>query len=371
MILQVLFDDQFGNYAIEQFRDYRDRTRIILITSGSLPQRIHDIPQQDIVVYESPEYKELITHLSDYRAVLMHGLFSHIQYDIIRHLPKDTKLAWVLWGAEIYSSDNRSMFRLAPVTRIVSTIKQYKNSLCNVHDAASKVPMDILKRVNYMLGSSLEIYEEAKTYIGNPKMKHLMYSYFTVERMIGEELLNQNVNGDNILLGNSAAVENNHLDIMLRLKRVGLPKNARLITPLSYSTPWVKVLINKVGRILFRKQFYPLLNFIPREQYNQLVQSCSVFIANHHNPNAFGNVLTSLWLGARVYVSKYNVQTKFLQRLGLHVNIIESDLTRRNLNLYKPLTDKERDENRLIIRNIYGADQMRKNIQYIIDVIDE
>lgn len=370
MILQVIFDDQFGNYAIEQFRDYRDRTRIILITSGSYPQRIHDIPQQDIVVYNSSEYKELIAHLSDYRAVLMHGLFSYIQYDIIRHLPKETKLAWVMWGGEIYYPENASLFRLAPITRFAYTIKQLKNRLCGEQDCATKVPIDILRRVDYMLGSSLELYEEAKSYIGNPNMQHLMYSYFTLERLIGEDSLDKTVNGENILLGNSAAVENNHFDILLHLKRVGLPKNVQLITPLSYSTPWVKIWANKMGKILFGNQFYPILSFIPRPEYNKLVQSCSVFIANHHNPNAFGNVLTSLWLGARVYVSNLNVQTQFLQRLGLHANSIETDLNKKNPNLYKPLSDKERDENRTIIRQIYGSEQMRKNIANIVSALD-
>ena len=370
MILQVIFDDQFGNYAIEQFRDYRDRTRILLITSGSYPQRIHDIPQQDIVVYNSSEYKELIAHLSDYRAVLMHGLFSYIQYDIIRHLPKETKLAWVMWGGEIYYPENKSLFRLAPITRMAYKIKQYKNNLCNIRDLSTKVPVDILRRVDYMLGSSLELYDVVREFTGNMNMQHLMYSYFTLESLIGEDSLDKTVIGNNILLGNSAAVENNHFDILLHLRRVGLPKNTRLITPLSYSTPWVKIWVNKMAKILFGHKFYPLLSFIPRSEYNKLVQSCSVFIANHHNPNAFGNVLTSLWLGARVYTSEHNVQTKFLRRLGLHVSIIETDLNKKNPNLYKPLSDKERDENRTIIRKMYGREQMKKNIENIVVTLD-
>jgi hypothetical protein len=109
---------------------------------------------------------------------------------------------------------------------------------------------------------------------------------------------------------------------------------------------------------------------MPRTDYNKLVQSCSVFIANHHRPNAFGNTLTALWLGARVYVSKDNIQTEFLQRLGLHVNIIEKDLNKNNPNLFTPLSENEREDNRRIIRKIYGKGQMTENINTLIDMLN-
>ena len=371
MILQVIFDDQFGDYVIDQFQDYRDQTRIVLVTSGAMAlEYVHKILRNDVILYGSPEYKELIANLKDYKAVIMHGLFSFIQYDIVYHLPEETKLAWVLWGSEIYSRRDTVWSHLAPLTKFLVRVKKCKDTLTGKHGTAIEVPIDILRRVDYMLGSSMELYEEAKAYIGNPKMRHLQYFYFTLEHLIDAGMLDKRVNGHNILLGNSAAPENNHLEIMMRLKYLGIPKDSKLITPLSYCDIWIKNMVSKVGRYLFGNQCYPLLEYMPRSEYNKLVQSCSVFITNHHRPNAFGNTLTALWLGARVYASKYNVQTKFLQRLGLHVNIIETDLTRRNPNKYEPLTDKEREENRAIIRSRYGMNQMEKNIRNIVDTLN-
>ena len=371
MILQVIFDDQFGDYVIDQFRDYRDKNRIVLVSSATEGiEYVHKISMNDVIVYGSREYKELVVHLSDYNAVIVHGLFSRIQFDIIRHLPNETKLAWVLWGAEIYSRKDTILSHLAPITKFLFRVKQYKDAKTRQHRVAMEVPLEILKRVDYLLGSSLELFEDAKAYIGNPKMKHLQYSYFTLEHLIGADMLDAKVNGHNILLGNSATPDNNHLDVMLLLKRVGVPKWAKIITPLSYNALWIKRMVTKVGRFLYQGQFYPLLEYMPRADYNKLVQSCSVFIANHHRPNAFGNTLTALWLGARVYVSKDNVQTKFLQRLGLHVNIIEKDLNKKNPNLFTPLSEYEREDNRRVIMEIYGRDQMRKNIQYIIDILN-
>lgn len=371
MILQVIFDDQFGDYVIDQFRDYRDQTRVVLVTSVAVAlEYVHKISQNDVIVYGSPEYKELIANLKNYKAVIMHGLFSYIQYDIIRHLPQGTKLAWVLWGTEIYSRKDTVLSHLAPITKFLVRVKQYKDYCVGEQRVLEEVPLDILKRVDYMLGSSMEIYEDAKAYIGNPNMKHLQYSYFTLERLIGEDLINKTVNGNNILLGNSATPENNHMEIMMRLKYIGIPQDSRLIIPLSYNTLWIKNMVVKIGRYLFGNQCFPLLEYMPRTEYNQLVQSCSVFITNHHRPNAFGNTLTALWIGARVYASKSNVQTKFLQRLGLHVNIIERDLNRNNPYLFSPVSETEREENKKIIRNIYGIEQMRKNIKIIIDTLD-
>lgn len=372
MILQVIFDHPFGNHVVEQFRNYKDVTRIVLVTYNS--KSIHDVrnfPEEDIIVHGSREYMDLIAHLADdYNAVIMHGLFSPIQYDIVRKLPASVKLAWVLWGAEIYTRKDVYTSYLAPFTRFIYRLKQSKDVLSNHREKKNEVPMDVLKRVDFLMGSSLELFEEVKAYIGSPNMKHLQYSYFTLERLIGDDLLDKTVNGRNILLGNSATPDNNHLDAMLLLKRVSVPNLSEIITPLSYSDMWIKHMVSTVGRILFNGQFYPLLEYMPRAEYNKLVQSCSVFIANHHRPNAFGNTLTALWLGARVYVSKDNVQTKFLQRLGLHVNIIEKDLNKNNPNLFTPLSENEREDNRRIIRKIYGKDRMIENINTLIDMLN-
>lgn len=371
MILQVIFDDQFGNYVLEQFKNYRDRTRIVLLLySDEKTKYIRDIPQEDIVFYGSPTYNDLLAHLSKYKAVIVHGLFSFIQYDIIRHLPSTVKLAWVFWGAEIYTRQDIYTTYLARYTNIAYRIKQCKDVFLRAKMEIHEVPRDIFSRVDFMLGSSLELFEDVKAYTGNTNMKHLMYSYFTLEHLIGQDLLNQTTNGNNILLGNSATPDNNHLDMMLQLKRIGVPEKSKIITPLSYGIPWVRQIIYKFGRFLFGKQFYPLLEFLPRNEYNKLLQSCSVFITNHHRPNAFGNVLTALWLGARVYSSKDNVQTKFLQRLGLHINIIETDLVANRVDKYAALPDYEREENRTIISGIYGQKNMRRNIETIIRTLD-
>lgn len=371
MILQVIFDDKFGDYAIEQFRPYEDKVRFVLVKNISDNIKlVKKIQEKDIISFGTPAYKQLIDQLGDYKAVVMHGLFSYIQYDIVNHMPEQVKLAWVLWGTEIYSRKDTIWSHLAPITKFMFQLKQCKDAIAGQHRTATDVPIRILRRVDYTLGSSLELYEDAKNYIGNPNMKHLMYSYFTLEHLIGEDLLDKTVNGNNILLGNSSTPDNNHLDILLRLKRIGIQGERILITPLSYGDLWIKHIVNNVGKLLFGKQFYPLLDYMPRSTYNQVVQSCSVFVANHHRPNAFGNTLTALWLGARVYVSNKNVQTKFLQRLGLNINIIEDDLNKRNRLLFAPLSDSEREENQEIIRNVYGINQMQKNIRNIVHILE-
>lgn len=371
MILQIIFDDKFGDYAIEQFKAHSEQTRIVLITYVLRELKyVHSINPCDIIVFGSAEYKDMIAHFSDYKAVIMHGLFTYFQYDIIRHLPAKTKLAWVLWGAEIYTRPDIYSSFLAPYTRLAYKLKQCKEFQFHKKQDQDTVPIEILKRVDYILCSSNEIYEEVRSYIGEADIQHLTYSYFTLERLIGTELLDKTVEGCNILLGNSASLDNNHLDALMRLKRVGIPERAKLITPLSYGDLWIRNLVNKVGKILFKQQFYPLLEFMQRPEYNKLVQSCSVFVANHHRPNAFANTLTALYLGARVYVSEDSIQAKFLQNMGLNVDIIERSLNNKNSDIFVPHTDVERENDRKIIRNLYGEDNMRKNIQRIVETLN-
>lgn len=105
---------------------------------------------------------------------------------------------------------------------------------------------------------------------------------------------------------------------------------------------------------------------MPRNEYNKIVVTCGTFISNHYRPNAFGNTLTALWLGAQVYMSKYNVQTKFLIRLGFKVNIIEEGFKPQGKDPAMILSEKDILRHREIIWANYGKEAMDNNIKRIM-----
>lgn len=370
MILQLLFDDPFADYAIKQFAPYRDLVRFVMVRweASCEIKHVKLIEHVDIIDYFSPAYKELCSQLGSYSAVIMNSLCSPWQWEIVRLLPVHVKLAWVVFGTEVYDRHDMEWRNLSRSSKFLLSLRHLKGVLFK-ESKSSETPLDVLQRVDYCLNSSIEIFEEIKGYIGNESMQHIRYSYFTIEDMVGN-LLDERASGDNVLLGNCANITNNHITALNIMRKTKFSRNASLIVPLSYGSAWTKKIICRYAKIFFRDKFTPLMNYLPRDEYNCILLSCSTFVDAHYRPNAFGNILTSLWIGLHVYVSKYAIQTTFLKNLGLRFGILEEDL-RNDGNAYVRASDEDFQHNREILMANYGKNQIEKNVDNIIRVLGQ
>ena len=114
--------------------------------------------------------------------------------------------------------------------------------------------------------------------------------------------------GDNIIVGNSISLENNHLDAFFSLKHLNL-KNRKIIVPLSYGETFEGLkdhLILEGQKSFGLNNFFPIIGFVERQEYNQIICSCSVAILNHNKQHAWGNILTFLYIGLKVFLNKTN-----------------------------------------------------------------
>jgi hypothetical protein len=156
-------------------------------------------------------------------------------------------------------------------------------------------------------------------------------------------------------VGNSATIENNYLETFLQLKQVGI-KDRRIIVPLSYGEAWVKNMILKFGRLLLGKRFAPLVDFMPREEYNKMMLNCAVMIQPHLREQAHGNIVTGLWLGMRVYLSENGIDYQHFKRIGCKVFSIEHDLRRGKPDALEPMPEAEVLHNRQVLMKVYGRE---------------
>ena len=177
------------------------------------------------------------------------------------------------------------------------------------------------------------------------------------------------VDGSNVLIGNSCTIECNHLDGFSALRSFELGK-ANVVVPLSYGKPWLKNLLLREGRRRFGEHFYPLTDFLPRDEYNRIIKSCAVAIMPHYRPQAFGNILTALWLGTRVYMSKRSPLFCFFKRIGAVVFSLEDDFKKPRPFALSPLSDTDREQNRRIISSIYSKDVIHQKNLEIVRILD-
>ena len=368
MILHFFSDDVFSDYVIEQFAEPEMCSEFVLMSSSKNTTYINRAKGIKIV---NPNNKELMSNLVNslgfYSAIVLHGLFYPWCETILRGVPDYVKVAWVFWGGEIYGRKDMGGVFLSNRSKCLLLFHQLsrmlKNKKPSEHFELSRV---LFQRIDYCLTDIHEDFEFVKAYCGFGA-KELWYNYYSIDETLGD-LRYQSVDGNNILIGNSCTLECNHIDGFKAVNKFA-GKNAQIIIPLSYGELWLRRYLLRIGRCMFGKRFRPLVDFVPRDEYNKIIKSCAVVIMPHYRPQAYGNILVALWLGSQVYMSEKSLLYVFLKRKGVTVFSIESDLRRSKRYLVSPLPVEVRDENRRVIASLYEKSVMKNKIRKIVEIL--
>ena len=360
MILHFLTKDKFCGYALRQFSEAQMSSDFVLI--GDAGDTLEDggrrVPS---VAPGTDEFASLVGSLGKYRAIVLHGLFWPWQEDVLRNVPDSVKVAWVFWGGDIYGrSDVRKDF-LSRRSRCLLALHRTSGLLKGKKETEKyDLPKELLHRIDYCLTDIPEDLEFFNRYIGK-EVKSLWYNYYSIEQTVGP-LSGCRCRGSNVLLGNSATLECNHADVFRTLRKS--KSFDKVVVPLSYGSPWVRNMISGYGKAVMGARFEPLTSFLPLEEYNRILLGCSCVIMPHHRPQAFGNIITSLWLGCRVYMSKKSILFAFFKRNGFLIHSIEDDL--REHQDFSPLSEEEMSVNRAILESLYSVEAMNlKNIEIV------
>lgn len=352
MILHILTDDQFADHVVRQFSRLENTSDYIMLSHTKVIKYFHYIEKVLVVdPVSASEMENLLLRISQSDAVVFHGLSYRWHEWLLIHMPKHVKVAWFLYGGEIYGQPDLVESFYAPMSKFIYKIRECLRRPVNNY----VFPKNLIKRANYCLTSEAEEVDFLNNYL-HTNISHLWYTYYALEDTVGP-LMNQRCHGNNIILGNSAGIANNHFDALWQLKRIGVD-NREIITPLSYGSPWERNLCRKYGKFLFGKRFKPLIEFLPLNEYNAQMLSCSVMIQPHWRPNAHGNIITALWLGMRVYLSERNIEHAFFKRIGCVIFSIEKDLKRSNPKVFTALPDEEVAKNRNILASVFGKQQV-------------
>lgn len=367
-ILHILADDKFSDYAVEQFDSLDILSDYVLIVTMGKEELVRHRDKMPVIRRGDAAYTKMLESLSNYKAIILHGMFWLYDYEILTRIPSSIKVAWVNWGGEIYGRNDVYYDFLSLASRIAETIHTWKTSLrkgyLNPH---YELPIEVFRRVDYCLTDEREEYEYARNYLQKPNLKYLMYNYYTLEDMIGV-LIDKRCKGTDIFMGNCSFNECNYWDSMPLVSKLKC-RGQKVIIPLSYGSPWVKNGVVRLGKWLYGKDFMPLVDFLPREQYNELICNCSTMIMPHYAPRAQGNIITALWLGMRVYLSEHNMTYHYFKRLGCTVYSIEKDLKRSNKERFMPMTDDELAHNRKILYATYSRESTMKAVQHIAETL--
>lgn len=368
MIYHLVNDEKVINRAIEIFeKAFPSENIFIVFKSGKFTyvnKGINVISYKDFYgTFKGEKPTSVIIHLMTNRKIKF----------INKYIDVNVPIYWAMWGSDLYDR-----LLMPKGYRLIDKESSYYKSTKWVRAFKSivKIPSDkarilrrihfINKRVKYLVTSTIEDdYDVITDYYPQLKTKiHKGFSYYPIDTVIGKEMIDLAVTGNSIQIGNSGTLSNNH-EYVLRILSSLKIENRKIIIPLSYSgEKEYKDKLIATGREFFGDQIEAITKFLPLADYNNLMASCSIAIYGNWRQEAVGNILVSLYLGAKVFLSKNNPILKWALRNGFVVFELES-ITQEELDT--PLKPADKENNRKLLLSKYDMQELQRNMNLIFE----
>ncbi|HWM17039.1 MAG TPA: TDP-N-acetylfucosamine:lipid II N-acetylfucosaminyltransferase [Microbacterium sp.] len=287
---------------------------------------------------------------------------------VLSRAPRDTLKVWSGWGGDYYGSDWSAMAGL--LDPLTSSYERQRLTIPGKihHTYRRRRPARLLRaaaRTADVFSAPIpDDFDVFRRRFPAFRGRYAQLNYASVEDTyaVGAEI----ISGEDILVGNSATMPNNHLDIFELLAHADVA-NRRIITPLSYGDDAYAEVVTERGRTLFGDAFVPLREFLPLAEYQALIAGCSTVVMGHRRQQGVGNVASALWSGAHVILHDRSPLFAFLRSRGAHVTplsaVAEAGIPRERIS------PEGLAENRRVLREFWSRDRVLANIRELIDSV--
>jgi dTDP-N-acetylfucosamine:lipid II N-acetylfucosaminyltransferase len=330
-------------------------------------QRINIIAEGEVTTLFNKE---------NYDAVVLHSISSLPLY-LIKRIPKIIPVFWFAWGFDMYTIPvYKPLIKLdnlyQPLTKkiikgnIINQI-QHLHAIIDSYIRRKELQQAV-KRIDYFSGV-LPLEYDLMEHNRRFRAQKVEFNYFNLNSDIQRKNLSSSVSkSSNILVGNSCDATNNHLDVFKILHGLNLINN-KIYCLLSYGgTKDYQAKVKYIGKSYFRDNFIPIEEFLPYNEFSNIIMSCGNVIMGHERQQAMGNIFRALWNGCKVYLSETSVAYRYLKELGLHLFTIQNDLNDLILNKMMPLQYVM--ENREILIKNYSPEICMNKIQKIYGMLE-
>jgi len=364
MILHLVHDEKIINRTIDLFETAFPNENLFIVFTR---KGFKFVRQADNTI----PFLEFESRMKDYNitSIVIHNMNSRKIKFIENLYPSGIPAYWIIWGADLYNKLLEPKgFKMIDKQSAYYKSLRLKRLLSAPYDAIkrkirTKKNIDFInKRIQYIVTDTTESdYDMLLKYY--PHLNHIPWRdffYYPIDAVLGDELMNKYVDRSNIQIGNSASLTNNHEYAMHILSKLQTG-DRNIIVPLSYSgNDKYKESVIKKGKQLFDKNFTPLMDFMPLDDYNKLLISVNVAIYGNWRQEAIGNILISLYLGAKVFLSHTNPVFEWAQNHGLKVFELEK-MTQEDIDT--PLCDIDIELNREKLIQLYNKDRLYELIK--------
>lgn len=363
-IIHVMVDEKFNDMAIRQFEEAEPGIHEYLIVSSTRAFTKSPLAKKTTVEELMPELTR-----PDVIGVVFHSMPSR-HYRLLRYIPDGKCVAWIGWGFDYYSllkqEDEES--RILSKTRQLQSPPVKRLARCILKPFLQKIRLikngggiSDLERVD-LFSPVLDIEYEMVCRCVPLRADYIPWNYGTAEddlSPLGEGGVGR---GRNILAGNSATATNNHIELFEAIRDQLDLTGRKVVVPLSYGDNYYRRKVIERGEVLLGDAFLPLIDFMPKLQYQETIQSCGFVMMNHLRQQALGNIFMGMLIGAKIFLNKKNPLTSWLTSRGAVVGAINE------LDLHC-LKEEEREANKAIVYAHMGREQQKCKTKRLISVI--
>lgn len=385
MILHFVSDDKVTDQIIENFGKVDENSCfLVFVNSKKNGFKFISSTSEKLIEFSILEDDiNLIIKRMKPTAIVAHAF--HLDYaKAILKIENNITIAWYIWGFDVYGlpqikpntyAELTDSFLLKTESKLRVGRKILKHDfLRKVFYKLNKTEEDrysyiykALKKVNYFVTYLEEDYQYFSKFYPN-NFKFVNSTFSTIDQYLAG---NQNVEihekAANILIGNSNSAESNHLDAFNIIKKFGFLEDAKIFVPLSYGPNEIyKEEVIKTGRMLMGTSFVPLLDFMERSDYIDILASCSTGVFYHYRQQAMGNIIAMLYIGARVYLSSKNPAYEFFVKNDIKVFDFDKDYeVFKNTKLEINIVEK----NRKILSEIFNEQKVFDDIRKFTNLL--
>ncbi len=396
-IIHVFDDDKFIDPAIKLFESvYPNQSTYFIIQSIQEPFKyVRSDKAKSLLIHNNEDETKFVKKLqkSEVKVVFFHAL--NFQKQRLVNLIDDKIVkVWFIWGYDFYQSwglINNKLYETKTRNFLYTKWYYYKkkiifnefsfwlfskfkyrkqflpkkannildnNYLTKFYKATQKIDIVVpVVPTEYSLVKKIGV---------NPMFAP--FTYGCLEDILGYKIEDNVLKEKNVLIGNSASPTNNHVDVFKKISKFNF-KNRKIYVPLNYSGS--KEYINFVkekGYHYFGDNFKPILDFMPLEEYNKLISSCSVAIFNHVRQQAVGNIITLGYLGAKIFLNKKSPVFGYYKSIGIKVYCV-SEINDNILNSNLSLEDFEINQN--LFFKIYSRNTVHNKIRKLLKIVQK
>ncbi len=276
--------------------------------------------------------------------IIIHSLFNQKVVIALAMMPWLLKKCyWMIWGGDLYVhkfSERNIKWKIREIFRR-PVIKNMGNLVTYI-----KGDVDLARSWYGATGQ----YHECIMYPSN------MYKNLNIQKKETNEI--------NIQVGNSADPSNNHIEVLEKLLKYK-DESICIYTPLSYGNSEYADKVISLGSEWFGKKFIPLVNFMPFEEYINILGSIDVAIFNHKRQQAMGNIITLLGLGKMVYMRNDTTQWSFFEDKNVFVKDVEKISDILALEELSAIGNQDKNINIDIIKKYFSKENYLEQLRRI------